>query len=64
MYAKFIIIQPERPLSMDSSPMADEEGVWCAVLVAVVGLGLGDRLINLEYGIANIPHSRLILVHL
>ena len=30
----------------------------------VGGLGLGDRLINIEYGIANLPHSRLILVHL
>ena len=29
----------------------------------VGGLGLGDRLINIEYGIANLPHSRLILVN-
>ena len=28
MYAKFIIIQPGRPISMDSSPMADNEDVW------------------------------------
>ena len=28
MYAKFIIIQPGRPLSLDLSPRADEEVVW------------------------------------
>ena len=40
---------------MDSSVRAGEEGVWCPVLVDVGGLGLGDRLINVEYGIANLP---------
>ena len=34
---------------MDSSLRAGEEGVWWEVMVDMGGLGLGDRLINIEY---------------